>query len=134
MMPLRSAKTDALAIQPVVISTVRVGNTRVTSLAKRKLAAIPVTRHALSCLQWYEKPCAFAMLHNAGNLKLVVQEFHMIAHVNVSGERINVIHDDFVGRGKPSALVPDKAASDLIELVKIDAVNDLQTARGIDLG
>ena len=107
---------------------------RILQLYIKQRSPIHRTRHALSCLQWYEKPCAFAMLHNAGNLKLVVQEFHVIAHVNVSGERINVIHDDFVGRGKPSALVPDKAASDLIELVKIDAVNDLQTARGIDLG
>ena len=68
------------------------------------------------------------MFHNAGDLERVVQELHWIANIDVSGMRINVVHDDFIRRRERPALVPNEAATNLVELVNIDTVNDLETA------
>src|SRR5439155_3023706 len=102
--------------------------TRVLQLHVKQRNPIHRTRHALRCLQRYEQPCAFSVFHNAGDLERVVQELHWIDNIDVSGMRINVVHDDFIRRRERPALVPNEAATNLVELVNIDTVNDLETA------
>src|SRR2546425_10761504 len=73
------------------------------------------------------------MLYNSGNFEPVIEDLERISNAETFGTRVKVIHHDLIGRRKHSAPVPDEATRDLVKGFGLNAVNNLQPRRRVDL-